>query len=106
MHLLSRLCCAAVGLAFLAPVARAGQTLRVYHVGNSVTNTIGYEGVEQLAAADGHTHVYGRHMSPGIRLKMAWNNETYNQRFTRPTVSVVRERPEELRVGRRHAPTL
>jgi hypothetical protein len=34
--------------------AHSEQTLKVYHVGNSVTDTINYEGLNQLAESRGH----------------------------------------------------
>lgn len=58
------------------------KTLRVYHVGNSVTDTIRYEGLAQLARARGHTHVWGRHMIPGAPLAWIWTHP--DQGFQQP----------------------
>ncbi len=54
--------------------ARSEQTLRVYHVGNSVTDTINYNGFRQLADSRGHKYVFGRHMIPGAPLSWIWEH--------------------------------
>jgi hypothetical protein len=54
--------------------AYSNQTLRVYHVGNSVTDTINYEGLRQLAQSRGHQYVFGRHMIPGAPLSWIWEH--------------------------------
>ncbi len=46
--------------------------LRVYFVGNSVTDTINYRALAELAKRRGHTQVWGRHMIPGAPLQTAW----------------------------------
>ncbi|MEW6499294.1 MAG: hypothetical protein AB1589_43480, partial [Cyanobacteriota bacterium] len=38
--------------------AYSQQTLRVYHVGNSVTDAINYKGLSQLAQSRGHNHIF------------------------------------------------
>lgn len=56
-------------LAIVAAASLArGETFRVYHIGNSVTDTIRYKGLAELAQSRGHTHVFGRHMIPGAPL--------------------------------------
>jgi hypothetical protein len=71
-------------LLFLAAAAPAtapgGRTLRVYHIGNSVTDTINYRGLKQLAAANGDTYLHGRHIMPGTPLFGLWDNQ--DQGFT------------------------
>jgi hypothetical protein len=52
----------------------AGDTLRVYHVGNSVTDTIRYAAFQKAAQAAGHTYIYGRHMIPGAPLSWIWDH--------------------------------
>lgn len=69
LPLLMILCCAAPA------TAPAGKTLRVYHIGNSVTDTIRYESLKTLAATRGDTYVYGRHMMPGTPLYGLWDNQ-------------------------------
>ena len=66
-----------VYLLFVAAPATApsGKTLRVYHIGNSVTDTIHYAGLQQLAAANGDTYLFGRHMMPGTPLFGLWDNQ-------------------------------
>ena len=55
--------------------ARSAETLRVYHVGNSVTDTINYNGLSQLAQSRGHQYVFGRHMIPGAGLGWIWDHQ-------------------------------
>lgn len=55
-------------------VAQAQQTLSVYHVGNSVTDTINYNGLDALAESKGNTHNWGRSMIPGAPLAWTWNH--------------------------------
>ncbi|NQT38775.1 MAG: PEP-CTERM sorting domain-containing protein [Planctomycetes bacterium] len=50
------------------------KSLRVYFVGNSVTDTINYRGLEALAKSRGHKHVWGRHMIPGAPLQWIWQH--------------------------------
>jgi hypothetical protein len=52
----------------------AQKTLRVYFVGNSVTDTINYRGLEALAKSRGYKHVWGRHMIPGAPLQWIWQH--------------------------------
>ena len=59
-----------------APAANAPrkhQELRVYHIGNSVTDAIHYKSLQQMARANGDTYVYGRHMIPGAPLQFIWD---------------------------------
>lgn len=53
----------------------AGKTLRVYHIGNSVTDSIRYDAIKTLAATRGDTYVFGRHMIPGTPLFGLWDNQ-------------------------------
>ncbi len=69
----------AVGMALLVVLlshvgARADQTFRVYHIGNSVTDTINYKGLSQLAESRGNKYVFGRHMIPGAPLSWIWEH--------------------------------
>jgi hypothetical protein len=50
------------------------KTLRVYHIGNSVTDTIRYPALAQLASSRGQDYVYGRHMIPGAPLEWIWDH--------------------------------
>ena len=66
---------AAVALA--AAVQATGQdakSLRVYFVGNSVTDTINYPALAELAKSRGHKQVWGRHMIPGAPLQWIWEH--------------------------------
>ena len=49
-------------------------TLRVFHVGNSVTDTIRYDALKAMAESRGHKHIYGRHMIPGAPLEWIWEH--------------------------------
>src|SRR6476659_9928345 len=55
-----------------APKGR-GTELRVYHIGNSVTDAIHYKSLQQMAKANGDAYVYGRHMIPGAPLQFIWD---------------------------------
>ena len=58
-----------------APAAdREKQALRVYHVGNSVTDTIRYPALKQMVASTGDAYEYGRHMIPGAPLEWIFNH--------------------------------
>jgi hypothetical protein len=56
-----------------ADAARKHQELRVYHIGNSVTDTIHYKSLQQMAKSNGDAYVYGRHMIPGAPLQFIWD---------------------------------
>ncbi len=49
-------------------------TLRVYFVGNSVTDTINYGALADLAKSRGHRQIWGRHMIPGAPLQWIWDH--------------------------------
>ncbi len=61
--------CAAALTAGVARAAPADGALRVYYVGNSVTDTIRYRPLAELAAMRGVTLEWGRHMIPGAPLE-------------------------------------
>ncbi len=72
-------------LAIAAPAFAAEQapkTLRVYFVGNSVTDTINYRGLAELANSRGYKQVWGRHMIPGAPLQWIWEHP--NDGFQEP----------------------
>lgn len=50
------------------------KTLRVYFVGNSVTDTINYRALAELAKSRGHNQIWGRHMIPGAPLQWIWEH--------------------------------
>src|SRR5687767_11277512 len=51
----------------------ARKELRVYHIGNSVTDTIRYKLLQQMAKSKGDNYVFGRHMIPGAPLQFIWD---------------------------------
>ncbi|MGA2620944.1 MAG: hypothetical protein ABSF26_25250, partial [Thermoguttaceae bacterium] len=64
-----------VVIALIAVQAPAEERpLRVYFVGNSVTDTINYRGLAELAKSRGHKQVWGRHMIPGAPLQWIWRH--------------------------------
>ena len=60
---------------FASTVMAATPSLTVYHVGNSVTDTINYGGLGGLATQAGGGYTYGRHMIPGAPLEWLWKNQ-------------------------------
>jgi hypothetical protein len=50
------------------------ETLRVYFIGNSVTDTVGYGGLAQLAQTRGVKLVWGRTMIPGAPLEWIYSH--------------------------------
>lgn len=48
--------------------------LRVYYIGNSVTDTVRYAALEKMAAEAGKRIVWGRHMIPGAPLSWLWEH--------------------------------
>ena len=59
-------------LGALAPSRSAAE--HVYFIGNSVTDTLRYEGLASLATAAGREQTWGRHMIPGASLDWLWNH--------------------------------
>ena len=49
-------------------------SIRVYFVGNSVTDTVRYESLAKLAATRGQQLVWGRQMIPGAPLQWLWDH--------------------------------
>jgi hypothetical protein len=66
----------AVCVAALGPVSvvQAEPPFRVYFVGNSVTDTINYRALAELAKSRGHSQIWGRHMIPGAPLQWIWEH--------------------------------
>ncbi len=58
-----------LGLAAAPARAETSRTLRVYYIGNSVTDTIRYQPLAELAATRGVRIDWGRHMIPGAPLE-------------------------------------
>jgi len=54
-----------------APKAKA---MRIYMIGNSLTDNVKYDGFERLAKSRGHTHIWGRHMIPGAPIWWLWQH--------------------------------
>ena len=71
--------------------------LRVYFVGNSVTDTINYRALAELAKSRGHKHVWGRHMIPGAAAPM--DLAASEGWFSRTALRPLSQRPGQLPVG-------
>lgn len=63
-----------ITLGLLALSVLAPNELRVYHVGNSVTDTLRYPVFQKAIASTGRKYVYGRHMIPGAPLQWLWEH--------------------------------
>jgi len=78
-----------IGFQQVADAADAApKTLRVYYIGNSVTDIIGYKDLVKLAAARKNTVVWGRQMIPGAPLSWLFTHpaEGFNEKpFGLPT---------------------
>lgn len=51
-------------------------SVRIYFVGNSVTDAVNYEALAQLAESRGVRWQWGRHMIPGAPLSYLWKHQT------------------------------
>lgn len=69
--LFARLVPALLALALGAAPASADSA---YFIGNSVTDTVKYEGLQALAVARGKTQPWGRQMIPGAPLEWLWDH--------------------------------
>lgn len=56
--------------------AEPAPALRVYFIGNSVTDAIDYGGLQRMAEAKGVRWTWGRHMIPGAPLSWLWDHQT------------------------------
>lgn len=65
---------AAMVLLSVQASAAESKPLRVYFVGNSVTDTINYRAMAELAKSRGHEQIWGRHMIPGAPLQWIWEH--------------------------------
>jgi hypothetical protein len=68
-----------IGLGLLAGSGHAFaaeplKNLRVYFIGNSVTDTVRYDSLAKLAASKHHQLVWGRQMIPGAPLQWLWDH--------------------------------
>jgi len=70
----SRFLFSLIAVVLTASSAFAQTTLRVYHIGNSVTDTIRYPKLKEMAAAKNKTYTYGRHMIPGAPLEWIYKH--------------------------------
>ncbi len=47
-------------------------TKRIYFVGNSITETLNFNGLTELVESRGNTHIWGRHIIHGASLEWLW----------------------------------
>lgn len=52
------------------------QTMRIYMIGNSLTDQIRYRGFQKLAESRSFTQLWARHMIPGAPLEWIWEHPT------------------------------
>jgi hypothetical protein len=57
-------------LALAGPLLAAEK--RIYMIGNSMTDGVGYSGFQALATSAGHTHIWGRQTRSGWNIAYAW----------------------------------
>jgi hypothetical protein len=57
-----------------AALTATARTNRVYFIGNSVTDTVKYDKLRQLAESRGHGMPWGRQMIPGAPLQWLWEH--------------------------------
>jgi hypothetical protein len=98
-----------VGLATLMATYTCAEelpkTLRVYFVGNSVTDTIKYGALAELAKSRGYTQVWGRHMIPGAPLQWIWQHPKdgfQEQPFGHYPTALANFQWDVLKIGRAH----
>lgn len=65
---------ALLGVLFSLGAPGRAKTLRVYHIGNSVTDTINYTALGKVAESRGNRYLFGRHMIPGAPLSWIWEH--------------------------------
>jgi hypothetical protein len=66
-----------LGIALLtasAASSAAPKRLRVYMIGNSMTDQVSYKGLAELARSRGHDHVWGRHIILGAPISWIWQH--------------------------------
>jgi hypothetical protein len=64
----------ALGLALLVSQANAAEPVRIYYIGNSVTDTVRYPKLAELAKTRDITIEWGRHMIPGAPLEWLYTH--------------------------------
>jgi hypothetical protein len=63
-----------LGVLLLAAGLGTAGAESVYFIGNSVTDTLRYDGLAAMAAARGKTQPWGRQMIPGAPLEWLWTH--------------------------------
>jgi hypothetical protein len=70
-----------ISIVMLTLAGAQAKELRVYMIGNSLTDNVNYDGFKNLAESRGYTHTWGRSMTPGAPIFWHW---THDPAFTRP----------------------
>jgi hypothetical protein len=63
---------ALIAICLFAARPASAETIRAYHIGNSLTDNIHYGGVKTMASSGGDAYKYGKHVSPGAPLDLTW----------------------------------
>lgn len=58
----------------LTVLGMSASATSIYLIGNSLTDGVNYDALEDLAVANGKTHEWGRHMIPGAPLEWIWDH--------------------------------
>ncbi len=58
----------------ILPGGALAETRRIFLIGNSVTDAVGYTTFQQVAQSRGYTHIWGRHVILGSPLEYIWSN--------------------------------
>lgn len=74
MHLLPRFLLAPLAGLLVAVSPVSSRAENVYFIGNSVTDSISYDGLASLAAAAGRDQTWARHIIPGAPLEWLWDH--------------------------------
>ncbi len=61
-------------VALLITTGVSADTMRIYHIGNSLTDQVRYGSFKTIAESRGHTHVWARQMIPGSPLAGLWSS--------------------------------
>ena len=56
--------------------ASCAENIRAYHIGNSLTDNIGYGGLGKIASQEHDSYLYGKDVSPGVPLDYTWEFKT------------------------------
>ena len=70
-----------ISIVMLSLTTAQAKELRVYMIGNSLTDNVNYDGFKKLAESRGYQHTWGRSMTPGAPIFWHWGHDPA---FTQP----------------------